>query len=137
MRRLAEALARRAATRESVLVSHPDRMRAEVIRAGAVLVVLAGAASAPLWTSPGSWGDVLAGLVLAVLAGGSVVSWLRAKMAYRAGWLDGRAQMVAALSETMRRGYSLEEWLEAELERDFRVIGARADEEDNGDGSGE
>lgn len=122
MNRLVEALARRSQTRERVLVTDPSRQTREVARAGAVLVLLAVAASGPLWAPPGSWGDVLSGLLLAVLAGGSVVAALRTKMAYRNGWLEGRGQMVNALAEAMRRGLTPEEWLEGELERDYAVM---------------
>jgi hypothetical protein len=50
--------------------------------------------------------------------------WQRAA-SYRSGWLDGRRAMVVAMGEASQRGMSLNDWLDAELERDMRILGIK------------
>ena len=47
----------------------------------------------------------------------------RRALAYRSGWLDGRAQMIASMGEAWRRGIDLPEWLQGEVERDLATLG--------------
>lgn len=122
-----DAIARRSIDRQGVLVASPQSMRREAAKVGLMFAVLLVASSAPIWAEPASLPDVVARLVLAVFAGAAVVSFLRTKLAYRSGWLDGRAQMVRTLSESMRRELSLQEWLEGELARDYAVLGMDPD----------
>lgn len=118
-----DGIARRSIERQGSLVSRPESMRQERAKLVALLALVLFASSAPIWSEPGSWPAVLASFLLAVLAGSSVVGILRVKLAYRSGWLDGRAAMVRALSEAMGRGMSPQAWLEGELARDYAVLG--------------
>ena len=70
-----------------------------------------------------SWWSVLAAGWLGLCLGRLVLVTLRRAAAYRSGWVDGRTAMVAALSESMRRGMSPEDWLRAEYVRDMAMLG--------------
>lgn len=47
----------------------------------------------------------------------------RRALAYRSGWMDGRAAMVQSMGEAMRRRMDLNEWLRGEAERDMATLG--------------
>lgn len=47
----------------------------------------------------------------------------RRALAYRSGWMDGRAAMVQSMAEAMRRRMDLNEWLAGEAERDMATLG--------------
>lgn len=121
--RILDAIVQRTIDSQEALVARPYSARREGARVTAILAVVLFASSAPIWAEPASPIAVVAGLVMAGAAGWGVIAGLRVKLAYRSGWLDGRAQMVRALAESMRRGHTPQEWLEGELVRDYAVLG--------------
>jgi hypothetical protein len=120
---LLDRIIARSMRRDRILVAHPASMRRVAGGVAALLALVMLASSRPLWAEPGSWPDVLAGLLLAVLAGWAVAASLRVKLAYKHGWLEGRRAMIHALSEAQRRGLPPDAWLLSELERDYVVLG--------------
>lgn len=92
--------------------------------------------SALFWReqSDGGWLDVAGALLVALFVGWGALAGTRRALSYRNGWLDGRAQMVGALTEAVHRGIPATDWLRGELERDYSVLGVRtivlADEEE-------
>lgn len=122
--RVAVYLALRRNELDKTLVQRPHRARWLFARSLAVfLAVLAGWA-VYVWSS----GDqplphVLLGVVLGGYLGTTALGTLSRPMAYRSGWLDGRATMVAALSEAQRRGLSPDDWLRGQWEADAAVLG--------------
>lgn len=90
---------------------------------GAFVSCLVGFASicALIWADPG-WLTTVAGAVLGGLVGRAGLARLRRAMSYRSGWLAGRQVMVSALSEALRRGMDVEDWLHGELERDVKML---------------
>jgi hypothetical protein len=122
LHRLTDRAVERVLRRERTAVEQPELMlRMLVIELGAFVVVIV------CWFAA-LWGDSaiansVATVVTGVALGMSAMPMTRRAHAYRAGWLRGRAQFVASLEEAHRRGFSLQQWLEAELARDLSVLG--------------
>lgn len=100
-------------------VDEPHLFRRVLLRVGVLFLVVLFCALIRLWWAPGSQWDVVTGAVLGALAALGALHGLSRAMAYRDGWLRGRAAMVAALGEARERGMSLDDWLAGELERDL------------------
>lgn len=109
------------------LVDDPPRAR-RLFRRDVLLAAmgLAAVTAEGMVGDPWSW---LAGMVVAMMLGLSLLSGFRRATTYRSGWLDGRAAMVGAMGEAMHRGMTMEEWLESELARDYAVMGLREEGE--------
>jgi len=114
-------LALNAMANESSYVKDPRRARRLVIR-DVVLAIIAMCALVGDDTFPDPWGTICA-LTVGGFLGMGLLPGVRRAVAYRSGWLDGRAQMVAALDESVRRGMTPGEWLRGELARDYAVMG--------------
>lgn len=128
-----EALLERAAARknqrERVLVERPWKARALFIRSVLTFVAVLG-----LWvfyafagTGPSGWPGVVyavAGVVLGFWIGANALAGMARAVAYRSGWLDGRAAMVDA----MRDARSPEEWLRTQMHHDLNVLGVPPDD---------
>lgn len=70
-----------------------------------------------------SWWQMAASGYLGGLVGIVALGGLRRATAYRSGWLEGREAMIAALSESLRRGMTPQEWLVSEYTRDMATMG--------------
>jgi hypothetical protein len=108
---------------EQVSVAEPENLRRlfliDVGLFGSLLVTLAIG-----WSTDNNVVDAITGTSLLVII---MVAWwfLRSTVrsrAYRNGYLDGRAQMIASITEAMMRGMTPEEWVRLEVERDEKVI---------------
>ena len=79
-----------------------------------------------LLTATGTRGPWPLAIALGVGAGLLVaragLSYMMRAHAYRDGWLSGRSAIYASLTEAMRRNIGPDEWIRAELERDWHVI---------------
>ena len=60
-------------------------------------------------------------LLICVWVGWAVT--FRRALAYRRGWLDGRANLRSSMYEATLRDMTPEEWMNAELDRDARALG--------------
>lgn len=109
--------------RDRSMVRDPDRGQAAAVRSFAILFGALLASLALRWWYPGGPLEVVGEVVVALLAGVAVTNGIRAKLAYRHGWLEGRQQMVSALAEAQRRNLPPAVWLEGELQRDQAVLG--------------
>jgi hypothetical protein len=106
-----------------MLVQEPDRRYAlRVLLLDLALFVAAVGSWVALPVLDGWW-KVLAGVVVGFQLGrAGITSWRRAA-AYRAGWLRGRQQMIASMTEAHNRGMTVTDWLGSELARDYAVLG--------------
>jgi hypothetical protein len=65
----------------------------------------------------------LATAIVGAFVGVGLFVGMQRATAYRRGWLAGRGQMIGSMSEAFHRGMSLDQWVQAELTRDFAVMG--------------
>lgn len=89
------------------------------LRVGRVLFLLPFVIVAGFFDGTRTWLGITATLVLTGCAGGFVATGLRARLAYRRGWYNGRDAMIESLREASRRGLNTYEWLRGEMERDI------------------
>jgi hypothetical protein len=108
---------------DKTLVTDPPRGRSLFLRSGLVLLVVFAATAVELWT--GGWVQSLAHVTVAGWVGWTAFYGYRRAQLYKDGWLDGRGQMITAMSEAMGRGLTLDDWLAGEWERDCAVMGIR------------
>jgi hypothetical protein len=109
---------------DKALVQHPHRAHRLFLRTMALFVVVLAGWAYYVWTSDGrGWLHVLLGVVLGGYLGTTALASMGRPMAYRSGWLDGRATMVAALGEAQRRGLTFDEWLTGQWEADAALLG--------------
>ena len=66
-------------------------------------------------------------LLVGLQVGRAGIVSMRRASAFRTGWLDGRVAFVHAMAEAQRRGMTPQEWLEAELVRDYATLGVEAE----------
>lgn len=125
-------LVKRSQKRERSFVDAPQRARRLMLR-DAILAVLA-LAVVMTHDLADSWLGTLLSIIFGGLVGVGLMSATRRAMSYRSGWLDGRMAFVNSLSEAMRRDMTPDEWLAAELARDYAVMGfpAQPPPPDNG-----
>lgn len=113
-------------TERSYVTQETERLR--WITVGELL--LFGLTVASVWiiqaTGP-SWITVLCGVLVGLQVGRAGLVSTRRAMAYRSGWLDGRTAFVSAMGEAQRRGMRPQDWLAAELARDYAVLGLQAE----------
>lgn len=126
----------RSLNNERALVEDLRRARRVFYGCLVLFFVAFAAIGVRLWWGPGSPADWVGGIVLGALSAWGALTGVVRMHAYRSGWLDGRHQMVRALSEGLDRGMTPEEWLQGEFERDLYVLGA-CGSRDRGDSSGE
>lgn len=88
-------------------------------------VVRLTAWGAAVWIAPPArttW-ELIGVMVMGLLSGSAALNaWMRAS-SFRNGWVHGRSQMVSSLAESGRRGHSMEDWLQGEMERDITIFG--------------
>lgn len=120
--RLFSRLARRETRLTQAYVDEPHLLRGMFLRGVAALVVAIALIVAINYFPSSSFYFTLCSVSIAWLLGNSALRHLRNAQAYRNGWLDGRMQMISALSESMNRGMSPDEWIEGEMERDREVL---------------
>lgn len=120
--RLGFWLGEREAADQKAYVENPRRLRtmwrSDIFWFVLALVLIIVEAFLP----EGSWSNIGAGVLFGWLIGRSALKRLGKAQAYRNGWLDGRRQMVGSMTEAMHRDFTVEEWLETELERDMDVL---------------
>lgn len=119
--KLFDPLAKRSRRNEQTLVDEPRRARRLMLRDLALFVIVIAAT----WiddTATG-WLDLVALLIVGVYVGWGAFQTTRKMLAYRSGWLDGRAALIHSLAEARRRGLDGETWVELELARDISVMG--------------
>lgn len=121
--KLATKLAQRTTQNERALIESHERARRLMLRESALFVLaLVAVFFRPISDGP-LWLWIPASLLVGCLVGWGALSGTRRAFAFRNGWLDGRAQMIGALSEAMKRGLTLDEWIRSELARDSAALG--------------
>lgn len=70
-----------------------------------------------------SWYRIAAGPVFGLLIAWASLSAKARFHAYRNGWLEGRAMMMVALDEALRRGLTVTEWAQSQAEQDAVLNG--------------
>jgi len=58
-------------------------------------------------------------LAIGICAGIACTMPTHLRRGYAAGWYEGRQAMVTSMAEAINRGLSVQEWFEAEMERDM------------------
>ena len=66
--------------------------------------------------------DVFSGLMGIYIAVGCLSFW-RAQVGYKDGWIEGRQALLRSARESNQRGMTAEQWADAEWERDMAVLG--------------
>lgn len=106
---------------EAALVDDPRRARrvwywmmAWVLASFAAIFVLA--------PNTDSVPELAAILFASALLGRGTLITMRRMQAYRNGWIDGRTSLLHSMKEAERRGMSLEEWEQTEIERVSQVM---------------
>jgi hypothetical protein len=66
--------------------------------------------------------ELVAVLFVSTMIGRATLITMRRMQAYRNGWLDGRKGLLDSMKEAERRGMSLEEWEQTEIERVAQVM---------------
>lgn len=137
--RFIEPAVQRRLRAERVLVEQPRRARAVFIRGVVAFAVVFGSFVVMQWTDPGPL-HALCSVIVGGWLGWNATALFARALAYRSGWSDGREVMIASMSEAMRRGLTMNDWLIGEMERDAAVYGFNPyaeppEEERGGDGS--
>jgi hypothetical protein len=78
------------------------------------------------WLDPG-WLTAACSVLVGLQVGRAGIVSMRRATGYRSGWLDGRVALVRSMNEARQRGMTPQEWLEAELVRDYAVLGIDAE----------
>lgn len=117
-----DRLVTRSAHDDETYVRDPRSSRRLAVAAAAWMLSGMGATLVLVWSEPGPMTAAASGL-LGVMVARAAMARMRRATSYRSGWLKGRLVMVNALSESLRRGMSVEEWLQAEFERDAKILG--------------
>jgi hypothetical protein len=113
---------------DSMLVRQDRRRWRQVIAFDLGLFLGAVAAWSLYPVTRGTWFGIAGGVLIGLQLGRASIGGIRRASAYRSGWLSGRQAMVAAMAEAYQRGMTLEQWLTAELSRDYAVLGLTADD---------
>lgn len=122
--RWAERSALRRNELDKTLVQRPHRARWLYTRTMVLFVVVLATWAVYVWTGDGDgWAHTLIGVALGGYLGSTALGGMGRAIAYRAGWLDGRSQMVHALAEAQRRGLRPDDWLRGQWEADAAVLG--------------
>ena len=129
MRNPIEVASDRTRRTDSMLVSHDKRWWWYVVGLDMALFITT---LVLWWALPDlarhSWLAVVAAIFVGIELGRTAILSARRAQAYRSGWLAGRQQMVMAMVEAQRRGITPVEWLTAEAERDWAVLGLDPDD---------
>lgn len=120
--RLLTAQAKRELTDEKTYVVNPRRLRRLFLWDVATFLVVFALVLVEGWTAESSIANALALPIIILLIARTMLARMIRARAYRNGWLDGRRHMVASMAEAMQREFTIEEWLEGELERDTEVL---------------
>jgi hypothetical protein len=111
--------------RDRTLVAEPGRERRLMVQAALTFVAALTCFNIVVWApleSPWGMVRVVGATGLGWVIGMVPMRHLGRAMSYRSGWLDGRSAMVSSLSEALRRGLTLEDWVHGEAERDFKML---------------
>jgi hypothetical protein len=111
---------------DHLLVQSPSRWRLYVARDLSLFVITLGAWI--IWPHVfGTWLGVVCGIAVGLQLGRTALLGVRRQMTYRAGWVHGRGAMIASLTEALRRGMTMDEWVSREAVRDLAMIGEHVD----------
>jgi hypothetical protein len=121
--KLFDPLVRHSMRNTRAFVDEPHRARRLMLTEGLLFIIALSANVVRDWLD--GWEQIAAMLVSSIVLGTWAFAATRRGQAYQHGWLDGRMRMVDALRESVRRGHSLEDWLDGELQRDYFVMGVR------------
>lgn len=69
-----------------------------------------------------SWVHGVTAVIVGGWLGASCMRGLERQQAYSIGWREGRLRAYDSLRESQKRGHTVYEWLEGELERDMRTL---------------
>lgn len=86
------------------------------------LLVVAALTYYMLKHMPSTWTGTIVAMIIAGMLGGRVMNTYRRASAYRDGWVQARFAMLASLRESRLRGMDLDDWVNAEYERDFNNV---------------
>lgn len=120
--RFLTAQARRELTDEKAYVDNPRRLRRLFLWDVSTFIAILALLPVEALTVESSLVNALVFPVICLLIGRMFLARMIRARAYRNGWLDGRRQMIASMTEAMRRDFTLEEWIQGELERDTEVM---------------
>ena len=104
--------------------------RSNIIAAAIWIVLLIGANTARSYVSK-SIADAL--LIIPTVMAGLAIPWISGigrKLTWQRGYRHGRNSWYASMVEARNRGISVEDWINAELERDSRSVRVRLYEEE-------
>jgi hypothetical protein len=122
MNRLTTWLVHRSERVDRMLVARNARLIVRVLVTDLSLLILAWAGLLLFRHGPGPLA-IIATLAIALELGRVGIVGLRRAEAYRSGWLDGRSAMLSSLAEAHRRGLTVQEWVQGEMERQMSVLG--------------
>lgn len=118
-----DQMVRRSLRNESALVKDPPHARWLLLRTSAIFLTLLIALVIQAWVQA-PWYAEAVEVTLTLLALWATLSLTRQLFAYRNGWIDGRAAMLDSWLEANARGMDYQDWVKAEISRDFMVMGA-------------
>lgn len=119
--RLFTAQAKRELTDEKTYVVNPRRLRRLFWWDVSTFLTIVALVVVEAWTAESTVVNALVLPIICLLIGRTLLARMVRARAYRNGWLDGRRQMVGSMAEAVQRGFTIEEWLEGEIERDIQV----------------
>jgi hypothetical protein len=120
---LADRLVRSARATDTMLVRQDRRRFAWVVAVDLTAFIVAVAAMIARPLLQVGFLSGMCAVVLGLQVGRASICGVRRAGTYRNGWLDGRTAFVTAMMEAQNRGMTPAQWLTAELQRDYAVMG--------------
>ncbi len=109
---------------DDLLVRAPHKHRRILVMSVMPFIVgMAAVVALSLDGDGNHWYGFAAGPVFGLLIAWSSTNTLARFRAYRDGWLEGRAAMIAALIEAGKRRLTVAEWMQAQAEQDAALMG--------------